>query len=159
MGLDATVYCDCFEKAELLKEPDPSWGVQVIYSGSRNTSATDLDEQIDFDLWNMKFACKHESGVLLHHWIGNITLVGYFRNRLNESPDLFPILLEKVLYSGTHCGDILTVEEIIKMQPELVALSKINSSDPQDEEFLREFEQKMKDLSECALRVKKPITF
>ena len=54
MGLDASVYCDCFEKGDLKKQPKLEWAVIVDEYGARSVGATGLqiDTLIEFDAWN-----------------------------------------------------------------------------------------------------------
>jgi hypothetical protein len=118
MGLDATVYCDCFERGKLRTPPLPQWHFHVGESGARSCRTSDLDEDLAFDQWNIT-ACEHEDGVLLHHYLGNITRVGLVREALSRHPQLFPIILGKVIHNGIHAGDMLTVEQVESMRPEV----------------------------------------
>ena len=47
------------------------------------------------------------SGILLHHRIGNLAQVGLLRRELERETPTFPLLLMKVLYSGTHAGNLV----------------------------------------------------
>jgi hypothetical protein len=76
MGLDATVYCNCFEMG-MLREPPPCPDiVHVTPDGSLDCKSDDLDTLLSFDRWLLERACEHENGILLHHRIGNLALVG-----------------------------------------------------------------------------------
>ncbi|MFC1834098.1 hypothetical protein ACFL2Q_05105 [Thermodesulfobacteriota bacterium] len=75
MGLDAIIYCDCFERGELTQSRLPEWGVYVDEEDGRSTTSQDLDMQLAFDRWNDEQECPHPGGWLLHHHIGNISLV------------------------------------------------------------------------------------
>ena len=59
------------------------------------------------DQW-LAESCEHE-GFILSFFLGNITKVGNLRSFLRhlqgKPGPRFPILLEKVLYDGTHTGD------------------------------------------------------
>jgi hypothetical protein len=118
MGLDATVYCDCFEKGHLKEFPLCS-NASVSADGSLECASEDLDVLLAFDQWLRDDACSHPEGILLHHRIGNLTDVGWLREELAREGDRFPVLLRKVLYSGTHTGDHLSSEDIVAMQGEL----------------------------------------
>ena len=159
MGLDATVYCDCFEKGDLKTAPNPKWEVFVTPEGDRATTAPDLKTQMAFDQWSWSQACVHERGVLIDNRIGNISLVAFLREMLKRTPDKFPIMLTKVVYSGTHCGDFLSVQEVEALQSEVSHLSQVHGDNEEDECFLRDFQEQIHELVECALRVNKPIVF
>ncbi len=159
MGLDAFIYCDCFERGDLKAQPKPEWKVFVDPRGGRDTEAEDPDAQMEFDRWDHKGACSHEDGILFGHYIGNMALVGVFREVLGRQPDVFPLILNRVVFSGTHCGDFLTVEEVKAIQPEVEALAQVHSNDSDRERVIREFETQMRELVECALWVNKPISF
>ena len=112
-----------------------------------------------FDQWLQNRACEHAGGVLLHHFIGNIALVGLLREELATDPGTFPLLLKKVVYSGTHCGDFVPVEEIEPLAREVQALANLKCQNPEAPPYLEAFRKQMSDLVDCASRVKKPIYF
>jgi hypothetical protein len=97
MGLDGTVYCDCFERGRLRSPPQPQWNVYVDQSTARSNVYFDqsgsrtvgLDEDLAFNQWNIT-ACEHEDGVLLHHYLGNIARVGLLREELSGQLASFP---------------------------------------------------------------------
>ena len=74
MGLDATVYCACFETG-LLKEPPPCSQIFVTDGGSLECHSEDLETLLAFDEWVNHRACNHPGGILLHHRIGNLAQV------------------------------------------------------------------------------------
>jgi hypothetical protein len=80
MGLDAVVYCDCFERGRLREPPPPGCNLSVSDDGSLLCGSEDLEVQLAFDQWQLERACEHELGVLLHHYIGNIALVAALRD-------------------------------------------------------------------------------
>lgn len=159
MGLDAHVNCDCFEKGRLKTQPRPEWGVYVGPDGGRWTTATTLDLELAFDWWNNNEACEHEYGILLHRVLGNVALIATFRRLLGQYPDDFRILLECVVYSGTHGGDFLSIEQVKETQLEIEHLSRLHAEDQSEEAYLREFERALRELTECALKLNKPVVF
>jgi hypothetical protein len=159
MGLDAFVYCDCFERGRLRTPPRPEWGVYVGEEGGRSPTTQDLDEQIAFDVWNSRDACEHENGVLLHHRLGNIALIGLFRYLLNAQVDRLPVIVKKIIYSGSHCGDSLSLEMVEQLRAEVEALAQVHDKDRKNEQFLRNFEQQLRELVEFSRTVGKPIVF
>jgi len=66
-------------------------------------------------------------------------MVGHLRNSLREiEPDL-PVLLEKVLYSGTHCGDELSLEDIERALAEIRLIQTKPIADGDVQNFLNLF--------------------
>jgi len=159
MGLDATVYCNCFETGKLRNPPRADFDVYVSEEGSLECRNNDLDTQIAFDSWRYNEACEHEDTTLLHHRIGNISLVGLLRQELNRQGDDFPIILTKVIYSGTHCGDFLTMDDIRELQREMPRLKCFRCADAESQAFLDGFYNQLAELIECATAMNKPIVF
>src|SRR5438874_462618 len=110
MSLDAAVYCDCMERGRLRTLPHPDWRVYVDESGARFGRTDDLEVGLAFDRWDAD-ACEHEDGTLLHHWLGNIAGISLIRDTLSQFPERFSLILSKVVYNGTHCGDYLSVDQ------------------------------------------------
>ncbi len=159
MGLDATVYCDCFEIGRLKElPPDPALAY-VCANGSLDCRSEDSEVLSAFDEWLQESACEHGEGVLVSHGIGNATHVGLLRRELEKDAEKFPILLEKVLYSGTHTGDYLSGTEILKLQKELKTLATFVASGKDIQTFVDEFRMQMDELANAALTVGKPISF
>ena len=158
MGLDATVYCNCFERG-LLKEPPPCSSVFVSDDGCLDCRSEDLDSLLSFDEWIGHRACEHPNGILLHHRIGNLAQVGLLRSELERDEEKFPILLTKVVYSGTHAGDYLTLKDIEALAIELNRLGSFVCSSPRNQEYIDWFRQQMLELVDAASRVTKPIAF
>jgi hypothetical protein len=158
MSLDAVVYCDCFERNLCRTAPQPEWGVHVAEDGAREQTTKNLDEQIAFDIWN-RDACEHENGVALHHRLGNAALIGLFRRLLSPRAGHLSIITSKVTYSGSHCGDCLCLADVQRLGDEVAVLAELHDADHSNEEFLRQFEQQLRELVECSLRLRKPIVF
>lgn len=158
MGLDAQVHCNCFEKGLLRSEPDKEWEVSIADDGSRITGSDSLEAQIAFDRWN-ESACDHEDGIAIHERIGNIALVATLRAILEAEAHQLPILLEHVLYSGSHCGDWLTISQVRELEQELKVASSIHGSDQVQEEYLQNFIKTMHRLLAYSLLLEKPIVF
>jgi hypothetical protein len=159
MGLDASVNCDCFERGRVRTRPRPEWGVYVDEEGGRSPTTRDLDEQIAFDRWNLREACQHEGGVLLHHRLGNVALIGLLRRLLNGRADRMPVIVKKVIYSGTHAGDSLSPQVVEQLGAELEILAQVHDENRENERFLRNFERQLHELVETSRTVRKPIVF
>jgi hypothetical protein len=158
MGLDATVYCDCFERGRLRTAPLPQWGVHVGDTGARFSRTRELEDGLAFDRWN-RTACDHEDGVLLHQYLGNIARVGLVREALSARLESFPILLGRVVYDGIHGGDWLSIEQVEALQRELVALTCFRPADERHARCVRYFEEQLNELVTVALQLGKPIAF
>ncbi len=159
MGLDVKVYCNCFETGRLKELPPEPALVYVCSDGSLECKSKDLEILLEFDEWLRQRACEHEDGVLLHHRIGNIALVGLLREELERQAARFPILLEKVLYSSAHAGDYLSMDMILKVQSEVEELAEFAASDERNQGFVEEFKKQMQGLVDAALSVRKPVSF
>jgi hypothetical protein len=181
MGLDACVYCDCLEK-RLLRNPLPASvtievdddGYPVVVKGGQRID-NDHPDYVDF-------ACVHELRKLVTHRLGNISLVGLLRSELSRTPDLFPVILKKVIYSGSHGGDRLNLSQIPALRAELQKLTAFKCVGSRKglslmtnlkrvlgigwyptaesaDKFLQEFRIQMIELADAAEKVGKPICF
>ena len=158
MGLDAVVYCDCFEKGKLRSEPNLEWKVVVSPDGSLDSDAKEPRVLAEFDRWVVG-ACPHEDGILIHHRIGNVARIARYREILRDRSDEFPMLFRKVVYSGTHSGDYLTIDEVEKLKDEVALLSEMIHEDSDSEDYLHEFQTQLSELVSYSLRIRKPISF
>lgn len=158
MGLDATVYCNCFELGNLRSAPLPEWSVYIDGTGVRYTRATDFDLVLAFDRWS-EDACDHPEGIFSSHRLGHIGLIAFLREALSQLAHEFPIILSKVIYSGSHCGDFLMRMEVPALLVELEALSQLHADDPSDEPLLRRFEAQLKELVQASIAIEKPTSF
>ena len=159
MGLDAFVYCNCFETGKLLRPPRADFDVSVSDEGGLECGSRDLDTQIAFDAWRSLEACEHEDGKLLQHRIGNLSLVGRLRQELNRRHEDFPVILTKVISSGSHCGDFLAMDDIRQLQLEVPRLKNFPCSDEESQALLDRFHDQLVELIECAAVINKPIVF
>lgn len=160
MGLDAVVYCDCYEKGRVRKPPPQPGLVYVDDNGQvcLKWDAPDADQNAFYN-W-LHEACDHSPrGELVWHRLGNAARIGLLRSLLSKSADEFPVLLNKVIYDGTHAGDSLGVSDLERLGPEVSLLHAIHGEDQTGEEVLRQFEQQMSELLDAARRVQKPIVF
>ncbi|HEY9785842.1 MAG TPA: hypothetical protein V6D17_10605 [Candidatus Obscuribacterales bacterium] len=126
MGLDARVYCDCWEKGAVLSPPPNAELVVVDEAGMPQTrEGVSGDDFFAFENWALT-ACPHQSFILLHKRLGNISLIAVIRqivSLLRSDPAAHcPVLWNKVIYNGIHCGDYLATEEVEALSAELEAL-------------------------------------
>lgn len=113
--------------------------------------------------------------ILCHRRLNNIGGNAMVREQLSHFPERFPILLEKVVYSGTHCGDWLTIEQVRAVAPEVEAIRSMRVVLPPPKSLrewwgrrqlrrlyrraLDEFQADMGDVVAAAISVNKPILF
>jgi len=97
--------------------------------------------------------------MILSHRLGDLALVVLLREQLERCAPDFPTILGAVLYSGAHAGDYLTPDQVEAVRRELRSLRTIHADGQLEEEFLRHFEQQMRDLVACSLKMRKPICF
>ena len=161
MGLDAFVFCDCYEKGRLREPPPGNVSVRVAEDGSlaREIDRNSLEDDLAWDRWQHCRACVHEGGVLLRHRLGNVSLIGNLRAELQRRPSHFPILLSKVIYSGSHGGDFLPVDSVPALRKELEALREFRCKIRESDDFMACFRDQMLQLVAASLSVNKPIVF
>jgi hypothetical protein len=158
MALDAFVRCTCIRDKKAKPHPLPE-RLTFDESGEPTLSGDPTEEEWEaHDQW-LSESCEHE-GCLLSLFLGNITRVGNLRGFLrglqgNPGPK-FPILLEDVLYDGTHTGDWIVSKEAAKLLKEVETV--LHSSDIlADSE--KEFFNNMKLLCEASVATGNPIMF
>jgi hypothetical protein len=159
MGLDAVVYCNCFESGKLKEIPSYIDSIYVDSGGDLGCKNDNFETVLEFDQWLLYRACEHENGVLLHHYLGNIARVSNLRKDLSVNVERFPIILEKILYSGTHCGDFLRLETVKNLKKEIDYLEAFVCSNELSQERVSYFCKQLIELTNAALRVGKPILF
>ena len=159
MGLDATIYCDCFETGKLCEPPPPGCDPYVCEDGSLECRNDEMAMKLAFDQWLHFRACKHERGILLSQHLGNVALVGALRQELSAQAERFPLLLGKVLYWGTHCGDFVGAAYLKALGDEVHLLAERICTDLSMVPYVDQFRGQMDELINSAAAVGKPISF
>ncbi|BDI30954.1 hypothetical protein CCAX7_30050 [Capsulimonas corticalis] len=166
MTLDASVYCDCYEKGRLRTTPPFSELVVISADGVPEIETGDPEKDAAYDEWkNHARPCDHEDFTLLHHFLGNISRVGRIRSLIGDVAQAahrnYPMLLERVVYNGVHCGDRIETHELFDLVDEVNDLSvrKLDAYTDEHKEILRSFIHQMSELAAAALAVNKPIVF
>jgi hypothetical protein len=162
MGLDAHVRCNCAKEGKTKPFPFPGrlrfdeCGEPFLADSTGNESQ-DLEELLRFDEWQWHQGCEHR-GFLAEVRIGNISYVGAIRAWIRSEETLtgqrFPVLLEKVVYSGFHGGDCLRGPDVQALERELGVLESMREG-----ELHHEFHRSMKLLCEASLASGNPIVF
>lgn len=97
--------------------------------------------------------------------LGNAAAVEFMREAIssaNRDPARnLAILWHKVIYSGTHTGDWLTLAEVRQLKKEIprVRLQSPKKMSTKDRQFFHEFLANLDMLIAASLNVKKPIVF
>jgi hypothetical protein len=159
MGLDAFVFCDCFEKGRTKGErPCPKKLVFVQPNGDIDCRSKDGDLLERFTEWRENF-CKHDCGILVGAHIGSAAHIERLFEAISAEAKLFPILLKKVLYCGTHCSDHLSLKSVQKLKLELKVLRKFRWGDKELDEAIRMLYWDLDFLVCASLKIGKPISF
>jgi hypothetical protein len=120
--------------------------------------APGADQNAFYD-W-LKNACDHAPMVeLVWHRLGNVARIGFVRSLLSASAEQFPVLLNRVVYDGTHAGDSLGIGDVQQLLAEVDHLRRVHAQDHSGEEIIREVERQIMELVEAAQRLRKPIVF
>lgn len=165
MGLDAWVWCDCVEKGRLhTPHPFPEL-LRLDETGGPDIASEDPAIIERHDEWLLRSPCEHSECALVSHYLGNIGRIETLRRTLDtlrpDASETFPILRNRVIYSGSHCGDSIAVEDVEKLQAELAALRGLDFTPLGAEESATwpEFLGQMAELVAASLAVRKPIVF
>ena len=165
MGLDATVWCNCIETGKL-KTPHPFPELLIVdKSGRPDINSDDIEKEMAHDEWQSSSSCEHDECMLAGHYLGNISLVAGLRDwveKLSDDADVgYPVLRFGVIYSGSHCGDFLNIDDVENLKAEILQLKSRSFSVLETEEvqYLQEFLEQMDELIEASLLVNKPIAF
>jgi hypothetical protein len=158
MALDAFVRCTCIREGKAKPHPFPD-RLTFDESGEPMLSGDPTEEEWEaHDKW-MGESCEHE-GCLLAMFLGNITRVGNLRSFLralqgNPGPK-FPLLLEEVLYDGTHTGDWIPAKQSPALLKEVnTVLHSIDILSDSEKEFFNN----MKELCGASIATGNPIMF
>ena len=155
MGLDASVRCNCIKEGKARPHPFPELLAfdetgEPTLKGDRETN---LKLWLKHDKW-YRDSCPH-AGYLVEKRLGNMASVAYVRGFLeNHSPNSFPLLLERVVYSGTHSGDCLAASDVPQLLTETRRLQGL-TSDP----LIIQFTSDVTALAEASLATGNPIVF
>jgi hypothetical protein len=158
MSLDGFVRCTCIRDGKAKPHPFAD-RLTFDESGAPSLAGDPSDEEWEtHDEW-VNDSCEH-GGYLLSLFLGNITRVknlrGFLRGLQGKPGPRFPILLEKVLYNGTHTGDWIPLAETpaLLKEVETVLHSRDILSDSE-----KEFFDNMKQLCDASIQTGNPILF
>ena len=167
MGLDAVVFCDCVEKG-CLRVPHPYPRLLYIASnGSPEIRSKDPVKVDEHDKWMNLPPCEHESMMLPGCYQASANHISHLNRILSgvlkERGQACPVLLGKVLYSGTHCGDHLAVRDVRMLSNELdrlkEAIPSTTALSGEDARLGALAISELRRLVKTALAANKPIAF
>ena len=121
MALDGFVRCTCVRDGKAKPHPFPD-RLTLDEAGEPVLTVIASDDEWEaHDLWLGDAASMAD--ILLSEFLGNITRVknlrGFLRGLQGTPGPRFPILLEEVLYDGTHTGDWVPKQHTAALQKEV----------------------------------------
>jgi hypothetical protein len=155
MGLDASVHCNCIKEGKAPLHPFP----ELLAFDETGEPILKGDGDIDLKLWLThdkwyRDSCQH-SGYLVEKRLGNATAVAYVSGFLQDnSPNSFPLLLERVVYSGTHSGDWVAASEVPQLLTETRRLLGLTTVP-----VIIQFANDVIELAEASIATGNPIVF
>ena len=147
MGLDAVVYRS---KANLPFDADAVGAVVDESTGEYYLPDPNLEPAFEQEF-------PRETRIAVQKRIGNIALVAALREDASRVLDDRSIILSRVLYSGTHCGDSIPLDLTSALEDELLRLRCYAERNEVD--HLKQFITDMLDLVGAARREGNPIVF
>jgi len=87
--------------------------------------------------------------------LGNISEIASLRDEIGGLLDDGSVLLQRVLYSGTHTADVIPLELMARLSAEVEIIAK----SPRLSDELRAFVSKIKTLAGAAMNESNPIVF
>jgi hypothetical protein len=139
----------------------------IAGNGSPEIRSKDPAKIHEHDNWMDLPPCKHEGMMLADCSVGNMMFVPHLRDILSavatKRGHACPVLLGKVLYSGTHCGDHLTLRDVGRLSNELDSLkgAKLSTAalSGEDAQQIATAMRDLRRLVKTSLAVIKPIAF
>lgn len=112
-----------------------------------------LEVWLIHDRW-YRDSCPH-SGHLIEKRLGNVSFAAHVRGFLEKnSPNDFPLLLQRVIYSGTHSGNWIAVRDVPQLIKETRKLQGLTT-----DAIIVEFANDMIELAEASIATGNPIAF
>jgi len=141
MGLDAKVFRN-------IKSLEAEFGPGLFEVEEGSCWASPIDDAPDYE--RLYRACR-----VVHHRIGNISAVGYLGEEIEKHLETGrSVILDKVLYSGSHFGDWIGHEDFPQLRAELALLKGVETP-----EEVKYFVRQMEELLAAAELEGTPIAF
>lgn len=170
MSLDAGVMCSCLRDGMAAPHPHPDLLVldETGYPDLRDWERRTAAEKAAHREWE-RYRCEHRGGFLVDERLGNVTLVRFVRSTLielskpQEPFDAFPVMLQRVVYNGSHVGDSIDPQLAAKLLDEVKRAEggrdKYRFHRDRDEKTFERFLTALRRLSEASVRTGNPIVF
>jgi hypothetical protein len=126
MGLDGCVYRS---KANLPFEPESVGAVLDIATGEYYFADPNIETAREREF-------PADSRIAVKKRLGNVALVAFLKATADRFLGSQSLVVSKVLYSGTHCGDCIPVDLISELQSELGLLRR-HAKECGDENLIR----------------------
>ena len=98
MGLDASVYCNCYKTGKVKSPPPHIELVEIDYDGDVFICTPDDEKYFEFERWKQT-ACEHEGMVLIECRLGNMSTAGHIAAKIKlAGENFFPIILNKIFF-------------------------------------------------------------
>ena len=158
MSLDACVRCRCIQDGLAKAHPLPERLILNDAAEPELSGDPSEEEWLVHDRW-FADSCEH-GGYLLSEPLGNISLVArireFVRHLQGRPGPRFPILLEHVIYNGTHTGDSLAAAqvELLLKEVDMILHSADILSDTE-----KTFFETLRRLCEASMKTGNPILF
>ena len=158
MGLDAHVRCSCIRDGRARADPFPERLLFDEAAGPYLGGDPSLEDSITHDRW-FDDSCEHH-GYVISERLGNISMIAHIREFLvglqGRPRPRFPILLQQVVYDGTHSGDYISHEQAPTLLKEVeVVLQSADILDANEKEFFTS----LKRLCLASIETQNPIVF
>ncbi|MGA8873231.1 MAG: hypothetical protein WB460_18945 [Candidatus Acidiferrales bacterium] len=140
MGLDAVVYRS---KSNLQLGSDEQLAHLVPDTG---------EIYFDDDAASRRHSQELEA---IHVRFGNIAMISELREEIARIVGADSILYQKIVYSGSHSGDFIPVDELARLAEEIPFVRK--SGKPSRD--LRDLVDRVEELTQAALHERNPIVF
>jgi hypothetical protein len=156
MGLNIHVRCTCMRDGRAAPHPIP----ELLRFDENGDPYLDWEHGATESQWTLhqqwaKNGCPHEDGYLVFKHLGNISSIAHVREHLKRlAHSHFPLLIEKVVYSGTHGGDSIQAGEAELLLREARFL--IEGTSDLD---VKTFASDMIELTEASVATGNPIVF
>jgi hypothetical protein len=93
--------------------------------------------------------------------LGDVGFITRIRVEIAKYPSLFPLILNRVIYSNAHCGDELTLEQSFDVLYEAKTLKGylFEDASERDKDSIKEFSETLIRACQCAIDNKANIVF
>jgi hypothetical protein len=139
----------------------------ILPNGCPEIRSKDEAQISKHDEWMDLPPCRHESMMIDGDRLGTVAGIDSIYELCSEI--LKPphprchVLMRKVIYSGSHCGDFLSVLQVKRLAAEVEQVRSLDLKSfgisSEDKKFIRSVMSKLARLAKVSLKIKKPIAF